>query len=107
MKKISLLTFLIMGSTILLAKNPIDKESCTLDGVKLYGKVKVVSSFPDFKVKKVSSFENLKVETVKSFPSKCGKWQFVDSFPDFTIQYVDSFPDFTIKEVTSFPGAGS
>ncbi|MBP9479456.1 MAG: hypothetical protein KBF12_12665 [Sebaldella sp.] len=107
MKKILLLTLVIMGSTILLAKNPIDKNSCTLNGVKLYGKVKVVKSFPDFKVKRVSSFENLKVETVKSFPSNCGKWQFVDSFPDFTIEYVDSFPDFTIKDVTSFPGVGS
>ena len=41
---------------------------------------------------------------VKSFPDACGKWEFVNSFPDFTIEYVDGFPDFTIEFVESFPG---
>jgi hypothetical protein len=55
--------------------------------------VQIVKSFPDLKVKKVNSF-----------PNKVGEWQFVDSFPDFTIQYVDSFPDIKIQFVNSFPG---
>ena len=63
------------------------------NGIRLCGKVKVVNSFPDIKVKKVSSF-----------PDKIGEWQFVDSFPDFTIQFVDSFPDIKIQYVNSFPG---
>lgn len=79
-------------------------KSCTFKGKKLFGKVKVVTSFPDFKVKAVESFPDIKVKMVESFPDACGKWQMVESFPDFTIQYVDSFPDFSIKHVESFPG---
>ena len=79
-------------------------SSCSYNGIPLYGKVKVVNSFPDIKVKVVSSFEDLDVQTVNAFADKCGKWQFVDSFPDFKIQFVDTFPDITIKFVQSFPG---
>ena len=68
-------------------------SDCTFKGVPLYGKVKVVSSFEDFKVKKVSSFEDLKVKEVSSFPDKCGRWKYVDSFEDFKIKFVDSFED--------------
>lgn len=77
---------------------------CSLGGIALQGKVKVVTSFPDLKVKIVDSFPDLKVQVVTSFPDACGRWQFVESFPDFTIQFVDSFPDLEIKYVTSFPG---
>jgi len=79
-------------------------SDCTYKGKNLYGKVKIVNSFPDFKVKVVKSFPDLKVETVTSFPSSCGKWEIVESFPDFTVQFVDSFEDFSIEYVTSFPG---
>lgn len=79
-------------------------SNCQFKGKVLKGKVKVVDSFPDFKVKVVDSFQDLKVKKKTSFPDKCGEWQFVDSFPDFTIKFVDSFPDFTIKYVDSFPG---
>ncbi len=79
-------------------------KDCTYKGKVLKGKVKVVSSFPDFKVKIVESFPDLKVKSVSSFPDRCGEWQFVESFPDFTVQFVESFPDFTIKFVESFPG---
>ncbi len=82
----------------------IDKEQCTCRGIKLYGKVKVVESFPDFKVKIVESFPDVKVKVVTSFPSSCGKWQFVEHFPDFTIKYVENFPDIKIKFVENFPG---
>ena len=79
-------------------------SDCTFKGKPLYGKVKVVSSFEDFKVKKVSSFEDLKVKEVTSFPDKCGRWKYVDSFEDFKIKFVDSFEDFSIKYVDSFEG---
>ncbi len=67
-------------------------QDCSFRGQKLYGKVKVVDSFPDFKVQKVDSFPDLKVQRVESFPDRCGKWQLVDSFPDFKVKFVDSFP---------------
>jgi len=78
--------------------------SCTFKGKKMYGKVQVVTSFPDLKVQVVSSFPDLKVQKVTSFPDSCGKWQLVDSFPDFKVQFVDSFPDVKIQYVDSFPG---
>ncbi len=85
------------------------QSSCTIQvggkTIPLYGRVKVVSSFPDFTVKVVESFPDLRVQNVSSFPGSCGEWQFVeDPFPDFTIQYVESFPDLTIQFVSSFPG---
>lgn len=88
------------------AAEPMGKigKSCRYKGKKLWGKVKVVKSFPDFKVKIVSSFPDLKVKKVTSFPDKCGKWKFVKSFPDFKVKFVTSFPDFKIKYVSSFPG---
>ncbi len=85
------------------ARSAIDSD-CTFKGIKLYGRVKIVTAFPDIKVQVVDSFPDLKVQVVNSFPDKCGKWQFVNSFPDFTIQYVDSFPDIKIKFVEHFPG---
>jgi hypothetical protein len=82
----------------------LDSASCSVNGIALYGKVQVVDSFPDLKVKTVTSFPDLKVQWVDSFADRCGEWQEVSSFPDFTIQYVDSFPDLEIENVTSFPG---
>lgn len=79
-------------------------EGCSFNGIPLRGKVRVVTAFPDFKVRVVSVFPDIKVEKVDAFPDKCGQWQFVDAFEDFTIQYVDAFEDFTIEYVTSFPG---
>ena len=77
--------------------------SCSLNGKKLYGRGKVVDVFADFRVQKVSAFPDLKVKETP-FPQSCGEWQFVDAFPDFTIEYVDAFPDFTIEYVDAFPG---
>ncbi|MHB8874520.1 MAG: hypothetical protein ACYC8T_12600 [Myxococcaceae bacterium] len=79
-------------------------RSCTFKGKKMYGKVQVVTSFPDIKVQVVSSFPDLKVQKVSSFPDSCGKWQIVTSFPDIKVQFVDSFPDVKVQYVTSFPG---
>ena len=76
------------------------------NGIKLCGKVKVVTHNADIKVKVVDSFPDLKVKKVTSFPDHIGEWQFVESFPDFTIQYVESFPDIKIKFVNAFPGVG-
>ena len=79
-------------------------SGCTYKGIPLYGKVKIVKSFPDIKVKVVKSFPDLKVKRVSSFPNQCGQWQFVDAFPDFKVQFVDAFPDITIQYVDTFPG---
>ena len=79
-------------------------SDCTCKGIPLYGKVQIVNSFADFKVKVTTSSGDLKVQKVSSFADSCGKWKFVDSFPDFKIQLVDSFEDFSIKYVNSFPG---
>ncbi|MFT4975923.1 MAG: hypothetical protein ACI8S6_001816 [Myxococcota bacterium] len=79
-------------------------SGCSVGGHRLFGKVQIVSSFPDLKVQVVSSFPDLKVKMVTSFPDDCGEWQIVESFPDFKIQFVESFPDLKIQYVESFPG---
>jgi hypothetical protein len=66
---------------------------CSFKGKKLYGKIKVVTAFPD-----------LKVQVVDAFPDKCGKWKMVDAFPDVKVQMVTAFPDLKIQFVEAFPG---
>ena len=97
MKRFFLLFFLLF-STFAFA------EQKSVDVSKIYGKIKFVDHFADYKVKVVTNFADLHVQKVKSFSDKEGKWEIVESFPDYTIQLVDSFPDFTIKYVKSFPG---
>ncbi|CAA6823747.1 MAG: Unknown protein [uncultured Sulfurovum sp.] len=84
--------------------NASSSESCTKNGITLYGKVQFVDSFPDLKIEYVDSFSDIDVEFVSSFPSSCGKWQKVDSFPDFKVQVVTSFPDLKVRKVSSFAG---
>jgi len=74
------------------------------NGIRLWGKVRVVTSFPDIKVQVVDAFPDLKVQKVTAFPDSLGKWQFVSVGEDFTIQYVDAFPEIKIKFVDAFPG---
>lgn len=51
-----------------------------VDVSRIYGKIKIVDHFADLHVKKVNSF-----------PNSPGKWEFVDSFPDFKIKFFESF----------------
>jgi|GEM_PF-231590 len=95
---------ILFFSNASLSQDKIDFENCTFNGFPLYGKVKIVESFPDIKVQIVDAFPDLKVKLVNSFPDDCGKWQIVESFPDVKIKIVDSFPDIKIKFVESFPG---
>ena len=85
------------------ASNKVD-EDCKFNGMKLYGKIQFVTSFPDIKIEVVESFPDIKVKIVDAFPDDCGKWQIVTSFPDLKVQIVESFPDIKIKFVDSFPG---
>ena len=90
-------------------KPGIDKQNCTYtnkDGktFNLYGKVKIVESFPDIKVQIVESFPDIEVKLVESFPDQCCKFKLVESFPDVKVQIVESFPDIKVKIVESFPG---
>jgi hypothetical protein len=99
-----ILAILVSAGAPALAASKI--KDCKLNGKALYGKVQVVKSFADFKVQIVTSFPDLNVQRVGSFPDACGQWQFVNEFPDFTVEYVDGFADFTIEFVDSFPGSG-
>lgn len=102
-KMIPALVLLAALPAMALAQPKID-QNCRYKGIALQGKVKKVSSGADIKIKRVSAFPDLKVQMVKSFPDKCGKWQWVDSFPDFTVQFVDAFPELSVSFVTAFPG---
>jgi hypothetical protein len=79
---------------------------CTYAGKRLYGRVQIVTSFPDLRAQTVDAFPDLRVQIVKTFPDRCGRWQMVHSFPDLRVQLVDSFPDLRITIVQSFPGPG-
>ena len=57
------------------------------EGIRLSGKVRIVSSFGDVKVKVVNSFPDLRVKVVQSFPDDVGEWQFVEYGEDFTVQF--------------------
>ncbi|WP_392551488.1 hypothetical protein RHO14_08335 [Orbus wheelerorum] len=39
-----------------------------VDVAKIYGKIKIVDSFPDYKVKVVNSFPDFTIQKVNSFP---------------------------------------
>ena len=81
--------FIISFTSYALACNGSD---CTYKGIKLYGKVKIVSSNADIKVQVVNNYPDFKVKTVNNYADSCGKWQFVENYPDFTIQFVDNYP---------------
>ena len=49
------------------------------DVATIYGRIRFVTSFPDYKVKVVDSFADLHVQVVDSFPDKPGRWQMVES----------------------------
>ncbi len=88
---------------IAVGKSPVGAD-CTLKGKRLFGKIQVVTAFPDLKVQVVTAFPDLNVQEVDAFPDKCGKWKMTTAFPDLKIQFVTSFPDLKIKYVKSFPG---
>ncbi len=100
---ISMLVLCLFMAAPVSAATPVSKDGY-YKGIKLCGKVRVVSYNADIKVKIVNSFPDLKVKVVDSFPNNIGEWKFVESGADFTVQFVDSFPDIKIKYVSSFPG---
>jgi hypothetical protein len=108
MKKMMVAVVLAAGIGLALsadAGGSFSKGSCTFNGKKLFGKIQVVTAFPDVKVQVVSAFPDVKVQKVNAFPDKCGQWQMVTAFPDTKVQFVDAFPDVKIQYVDAFPGA--
>lgn len=79
-------------------------SDCSYNGLPLYGKVRVVEHFGDFKIREVQHFGDLKVEVVSFAPDRCGKWEFVSIGADFTVEFVSIGEDFTIEYVTIAPG---
>ena len=45
-----------------------DKATCTFSGKQLFGKVQIVTAFPDVKVQVVDAFPDVKVQFVTAFP---------------------------------------
>jgi hypothetical protein len=99
MMKLLLLNAVLIAATIFQigSNGDFNKKECSCKGKKLYGTVKVVDNFADFKVQVVNGLEDISVKKTGYIPSQCGEWKFTEGFADFTIQYVDAFPDFTIK----------
>jgi len=81
----------------------IDKETCSYNGIQLYGKVKVVEHFPDITIQVVESFADIDVKVVEEFADECGEWKMVEKFPDFTIKIVEHNADIKVRFVRNFP----
>lgn len=71
---------------------------------RLYGRVRVVEHFPDYRVRIVEHFPDLKVRWVEHHADGPGLWIRVEHHPDFSIQFVEHFADFSIQLVDHFPG---
>ena len=90
--------------SVFISSNPIDRETCTCKGKRLYGKVRVVDISADFKVEIVDIGADLRVERVNIGAHSCGKWEFVDIGEDFTVEFVDIGGDFKVEFVDISPG---
>jgi len=89
--------------SILVRTDAYDKE-CVCKGIPLHGKVKIVSYNADLKVKIVDNFGDINVKVVERWPDDCGEWQFVEHWPDFTIQIVEYGEDLKVHFVNNWPG---
>jgi hypothetical protein len=102
MKRYTTLT-IILTSALLLVSTFVAADTKP-DVSKIYGKIKFVDHFPDYKVKVVDHFADLHVKLVDHFPNKPGRWKIVDHFEGFKLKKVEHFEDFTIKFVEHFEG---
>ena len=108
-KKVTALALLVaalLSAPALASRNPklSDNGYWLPTGKPLKGKVKIVEHNADIKIKAVNNFPDIKVKSVSNFPNNIGEWQFVDNFPDFTVQYVENFEDLKVQFVDNFPG---
>ena len=79
-------------------------EECSIAGIEMFGRVRIVERGGDIRVKMVEHFPELRVDPFSSFPRKCGEWQFVERREDFTIRFVEDNADIEIELVRAFPG---
>ncbi|MGD1933676.1 MAG: hypothetical protein ACFB0Z_04060 [Candidatus Phaeomarinobacter sp.] len=86
------------------SKQALALQSCSYQGLELFGEVAVVSANADIKVEVVPSGADLKVQWVNQHADRCGEWRRVGLGADFTIQLVPAGGDIKIQEVTRNPG---
>jgi CRISPR/Cas system CSM-associated protein Csm4 (group 5 of RAMP superfamily) len=98
-----LFLILLFISTSIFAQE-IDKQSCTYEGKKLYGRVKIVENFPDITIQIVDNLADIDVKVVEHFPEKCGEWELVENFPDLKVKIVENNANIKIRFVDHFPG---
>jgi hypothetical protein len=102
MKTIILLFMFILYNSNCFSQD-INPYTCTFNGKKLYGKVKVVNSGEDFKVRIVENSEDISIISTDKDPSKCGQWKFVEYSEDFKVRFVTNGEDFKIRYTTGEP----
>lgn len=85
-------------------REPIDRDSCSCKGIPLYGRVKIVTEYPDFRIQVTDNYPDIVVKIVGEHSHYCCEWQIVNDYPDFTIQFVEDYPDFTIAFSNDFYG---
>jgi len=81
-----------------------EESACTVAGIELFGRVRIVERGGDVLVKMVEHFADLKVDPFAIMPNSCGEWQFVERREDFTIRFVEDNADIEIELTRHFPG---
>lgn len=82
---------------LFVAREPIDRDSCTCKGIPLYGRVKIVTEHPNFRIQVTDDYPDIVVKIVYENSHNCCEWQIVEEYPDFTVQFVNDYPDFTVS----------
>jgi hypothetical protein len=96
----ALIVFGFILASAYCSSQDINPYTCTFNGKKLYGKVKVVNSGEDFKVRIVENSEDISIIKTERDPCKCGEWKFVDYSEDLKVRFVTSGEDFKIRYTT-------
>jgi len=68
-----------------------------VDVSKIYGKIRIVKRFPDYKIKIVETDADLEVDLVASCCYSPGKWKLVSGHGDYLLKVVKANPDFTVS----------
>jgi hypothetical protein len=68
-----------------------------VDVSKIFGTIRIVKRFPDYKVQIVTEGADLQVELVHTCCYEHGMWKLVSYNGNYKIMIVKSHPDFTIS----------
>jgi len=105
MNPLQIKVIVVIVATLLIAILIEPKRSSSVSASDINKIVASMGGKSDVKPSKKSNTSSSKPSCRKKGYNLYGKVQFVDSFPDLTIEYVSSFPDINVQFVSSFPSS--